>query len=642
MSNVRRGYIYLACLASLEAVAWAVISLLRNLLAPDTYTSLEDTALLIAVIIVGLPIFLVHWLWAQRLARGDPEERSAVLRRLYLYGAMATFLGPFLANAFDLLNSLLRWAFSLSSDTYRYSKLSWGGVLAHHVAAMAVLALLWFYHRHMLRQDDREVPDTEGRATVRRLYVYGFGAAGLAMTTLGVITLSRWLMFQFGGGTIITRQEDLVREVSRLVVGLPLWLVFWRLAQRRFATPDEEERASVLRKMYLYLAVFLSVLATVTTLTVILADGLGGLLDVSQSSAGDIREALSILLGGGLVWAYHAYALRRDAIQAGEPATAAWVRQLYHYLVAAIGLGALLAGLAGDLTLLIRMLGGTSYVHGLPEEIAWFTALIVVGLPVWILPWRQAQLAATAPCAAGYEESRSVIRKIYLYFYLFLATMAVLGSGVYIVYRLIGLVLGVAHSGNLLADLGQAIAYCLMAVGIWLYHGSILRADGRRERAAQAERLASLRVAVLLTGDESMDRTLLDELRRELPGLDLQALDTSAAEALATLAEADLIVGPQWAPMAGDETAGAIAASPAPKLLFSTRREGWHWVGMGQPKTQDTIRQTVRAVKQFAAGEEIKAKRGLSAGAIIAIVVGVLFLGGFPVSLLIYLINQVF
>ncbi len=628
MGNVRRGYIYVACIASVDAVAWAIISLLRNLLAPGNYTTMESTALQIAIIVVGLPIFLVHWLWAQRLARREVEECEAVLRRLYLYGAMAAFLGPLLANTFDLLNILLRSVFGLKLVGWRYSDLSLGGAIAHHLAAVIVLTLLWIYHWRVLQQDNREIPDTEGRATVRRLYVYGFCAAGLAMTVSAVNSLSRWLMFQIGARVASARPEILISEVVRLVLGLSLWLIFWRLAQRLFAGPDEEERASVLRKLYLYIAVFLSVMATCTTLTIVLSDGLGRLLGTSGSGGGDIREALSILLSAGLVWAYHAYTLRQDAAQAGEPAAAAWVKQVYHYLIAAIGLGALLIGLGGDLTVLIRTLAGASSVRGVPEEVAWFTAAIIVGLPVWILPWRQRQLAAAAPGPAGDAESRSVVRRIYLYLYLFIATMTVLGSGVYLVYRLIALALGVGEQGNLLAELGQAISYSLMAVGIWLYHGAILRAEGRRAQALKAERQVSVRVIVLEGNDKLLDRALLDELRRELPNLDLQALDASDAEAPAALAGADLIVGPWTTATAGDEVARAMAGNPAPKLLLPTAAEGWHWAGISELKDKDIVRHTVRAVKQFAAGEEIVTKRGLGAGAIIAIVVGSLILLG--------------
>jgi len=644
MSNVRRGYTYLACIASLEAVAWAVISLLRNLLAPGKFTSLEDTALQVAAIVVGLPIFLVHWLWAQRLAGRDPEERGAVLRRLYLYGTMATFLGPFIANSFDLLDGLMRSAFGLRSqwgigESYRYLGSSEAALVVHHLAAMTVLALLWAYHWRVATADARDIPEQGGAATVRRLYVYGFSAAGLAMTTLALVSLARWLMFRLGGGTVFSREAVLVHAVARLAVGLPLWLIFWLWAQRLFAAPDEEERSSVLRKVYLYLAVILSVLATVTTLTIVLADALGRAFGISRPSGGDIREALAVLLGAGLVWAYHAYILRRDAALAGEPATAAWVRQLYHYLVAATGLGALLIGLAGDITLLIRTLAGVSFVRGVPEEAAWFTALIITGLPVWILPWRRIQLAATASGPVADEESRSIIRKIYLYFYLFLATMTVLGSGVYIVYRLVGLALGVGQSGNLLADLGQAIAYSLMAVGIWLYHGSVLRADGRRVQAVQAEHLASLHVVVLDVGDESLGPALRDELRRELPGLDLQLLHARAAGTPAAISRADLIIGPWAVVLTGDEMAQSVAASPVPKVLLLTPEEGWYWAGVAQVKRQETLRQAVRAVKQFAAGQEIEARRGLSVGAIVAIVLAGLFLlTGFAIPLLYYFV----
>ncbi len=397
MGAARRAYIYIACIASLEAVAWAVISLLRDLLAPGKVTSLESTALQVAVIVIGLPIFLVHWLWAQRLAAREAEERGAVVRRLYLYGAMATFLAPLIANAFDLLDGLLRLALGVKPVGYQYLGMSQVELVVHHLVAMAVLAVLCAYHRRAVVADRQEVPEEGGAATVRRLYVYGFSAAGLAMTTLAIVSLSRDLMFALSGGGIIGRQAGLAAEMARLAVGLPLWLIFWRWAQRLFAAPDQEERASAVRKGYLYLAVFLGVMAVVTTLTIVLADGLGRLLCASGPGTGDIREALSVLLGAGLVWAYHAAVLRRDAALAGEPATTAWMGRLYRYLVAAVGLAAFLVGLGGDISFLIRALSGLRFVGGLPQEVPYFTALIIVGMPVWIVPWRRLQLAATAP-----------------------------------------------------------------------------------------------------------------------------------------------------------------------------------------------------------------------------------------------------
>jgi hypothetical protein len=88
MSTVRRWYIYLVSAISLQAVAWAIITLLRNLLISRLDPPPTSIAFQIAVILVGLPIFLAHWLWGQRLARKVVEEREATLRRFYLYGMM--------------------------------------------------------------------------------------------------------------------------------------------------------------------------------------------------------------------------------------------------------------------------------------------------------------------------------------------------------------------------------------------------------------------------------------------------------------------------------------------------------------------------------------------------------------------------
>jgi hypothetical protein len=64
MSNVRRWYIFLVAIISLQAVTWAVIELLRNVLGFWGKRSNEAISFQVAVIVIALPIFLIHWLWA--------------------------------------------------------------------------------------------------------------------------------------------------------------------------------------------------------------------------------------------------------------------------------------------------------------------------------------------------------------------------------------------------------------------------------------------------------------------------------------------------------------------------------------------------------------------------------------------------
>src|SRR5262245_38618554 len=120
MVAIRRMYIFLICFISLQSVTWAVITALNNLLTGHTGDSATATAFQIAVVVIGLPVFLVHWLWAQRLAKSEIGERQADLRAFYLYGTLAAFLVPIAWNAFDLIATIFRLVFHVEQTSYYY------------------------------------------------------------------------------------------------------------------------------------------------------------------------------------------------------------------------------------------------------------------------------------------------------------------------------------------------------------------------------------------------------------------------------------------------------------------------------------------------------------------------------------------
>lgn len=630
MTTVRRWYIYLVSAISLQATTWAVIALLRNMFISRLDPPPTAIAFPIAVILIGLPLFLAHWLWGQRLAGRATEERGAALRRLYLYGTMAAFLAPFAANAFDLIGTLLRAESTIYRQPYR---LTAGDAVIYHMLALFILGLLYFYHRWVTSEDSKAIPEIGGAATVRRLYVLGLGGAGLTMTLISVILLLRWILFQFGGDVIRSSSLDVVltTEIVRLIVGVPLWLIFWRWAQRLFDGPSEEERRSALRKFYLYGMVFVGAMGAVANGAGILAGLFRWLLGLAPE--GDIRMPLSVIVGMGVLWAYHALVIRDDAEKAGEAARQARVRWIYLYLVAGIGLAALLAGLSGDASVIIRALG-KGFGSGLREELAWFTAAIVAGLPVWIMPWRQAQTRAILPGPAGAGARDSMSRKIYLYLFLFAATMTVLSGLVFILFEILSWFLGAG--APTLSELGHSIAFSVIAVGVWVYHGFVLRGDHRLSERAQVTQMQDLDIAVLDVGDGHFGRDLVKALKQESPGLDLEPLllgRLSDEEIAARLILAGLIVGPWMISVPGGAggavsplVSQAVMNSPARKLLIPTRAPEWDWAGVERWDADAILSQTVRAVEQIAAGEKVRLSRPLGAGAIIAIVAGALFL----------------
>jgi hypothetical protein len=156
-----------------------------------------------------------------------------------------------------------------------------------------------------------------------------------------------------------------------------------------------------------------------------------------------------------------------------------------------------------------------------------------------------------------------------------------------------------------------------------------------------------LRVAVVDVGDGHFGRAVVDALKRETPELDLEPIvltrsstvgrgedtERSGEEIATQLAQAGLIVGPWMIAVPGGAggavtpmIAQAVLDSPALKLLAPTRAEGWDWAGVDRWDAEALVQQTVSAVKQIATEEEVKPARPLGAGAIIAIIIGVLFL----------------
>ena len=636
MNTARRWYIYLVCAISLHGVTWAVIALFRNLLAGGG-GDVAFIALQIATIIIALPLFLVHWLWAQRLADRDINEREAGLRGIYHYGMMAGFLGPVIANAFTVISFVL-WvvtgrpgyvpsAYGIRTSTFQD--------ILYNLIAIVVCTLLWFYQKRVVADDLKASNESSGFATMRRFYLFLFSAWGVSMTTMVVIHVIRWVMFQFGGESVSMGDNSgyLVGETARLIVGLPLWLIFWRKVQSLFSGPDESERESALRKFYLYTIVFVAALTAVTNATGILAGLFRRILSLPPE--GDIRTPLPVIIGMALLWVYHAFVLKDDASVSVESARQGGVRRLYLYLVAAVGLAAFLVGLSGDLSILIRSFS-QSFGNSMKESLAWFTAALIAGLPVWLIPWRQAQIEAVALTPEGVEARRSTVRKVYLYFYLFIATMTVLSSAVYILYRLLSLWLGVRSQGDLASGIAQAVAYALVGVGVWLYHGSALRGDGESSRRELAQRLKDVRVAIVDVGEAGFGQALFNRLQQEEPGLNfdliaLPAQDDEARQATVTkLGEAGVIVGPLSIAVGGNnvnpEVTRSVINSKARKIMIPMHLEGWDLAGVDIWNTDGLMQQAVRAVKQWAGGEEIKAVRPMGIGGIIGSVIGVLIL----------------
>src|SRR5438309_923900 len=87
-------------------LAQVLIDVLLNapLATTDRYVR-DAVSLWGATALVGLPVWLLHWLWIQRTARTDPSERASTLRRLFLYAVLG---GALLVMAVSIREVFLR------------------------------------------------------------------------------------------------------------------------------------------------------------------------------------------------------------------------------------------------------------------------------------------------------------------------------------------------------------------------------------------------------------------------------------------------------------------------------------------------------------------------------------------------------
>src|SRR5213080_2670705 len=103
----------------------------------------------------------------------------------------------------------------------------------------------------------------------RRLYIYIVAAASLGMLLIGLVNLGTTGLDQlFRTTPLYSNPRDSYAGFGAVtLVGLPVWGIHWWIAQR-LARRNLDERASALRRLYLY-----AVLAATGVATAILARG---------------------------------------------------------------------------------------------------------------------------------------------------------------------------------------------------------------------------------------------------------------------------------------------------------------------------------------------------------------------------------
>lgn len=260
------------------------------------------------------------WLWAwfvarARLADAGPDPESAsVLRKIYLYGALALAVSWTVWSHGQILYGLVRLALLAEQVPGGWTTIV--RQLGEPTIRAIAFGALWAGHVRVLADESARTPELERQATIRWLYQYLAALVGLVATAWGLAgtlatTIDRFLITNAVRPT--HWWEDRIALFSTLVVvGLPLWLSHWTRLQREAVDPTA--RRSVVRRVYVLALFALGVLALLGSVAYVLYQALRLVMGEAWTGEqpSDLIAAASTVTIVGVLLAYHLRVLRSD------------------------------------------------------------------------------------------------------------------------------------------------------------------------------------------------------------------------------------------------------------------------------------------------------------------------------------------
>ncbi|MBL8063030.1 MAG: hypothetical protein JNK32_08440 [Anaerolineales bacterium] len=596
MKTIRRLYFYAVAFISIEVVLWGVIGLLRSIInTEEIVSSASALAQALSLIFVGVPIFLIHWVWAQRASAKEEEENSASVRAVFLYGILLATLIPVIQNFLALINR----TFLSTANLYSYRAVVGGSqTWTDNLIAMVVNLFIAAYFWNILKVNWGKLSETENFAEIRRLYQFVWVLYGLLMTIYGA---QQALTYAFTFPTVVlgdVGRETAVNAIALLLIGSPIWYYSWRFLQD--ALPDPAEKESYLRLGILYLlalgGVIVFLVAGGNLIYLILLQLLGEGV-AWQKFLQELGGPISVGLPFSVVWAYYGKWLNQQFAFDENLSRRASKQRLYFYILSFIGLTATVSGLITLFSVLIDLALGESYLSdsGLREPLAGAISTLAIGLPVWLMTWRPMQVQALADGDMGDHARRSVIRKSYLYIALFASVIGGMVSAGILVFTVINAALG-GDSGNLVKTILNSLMALMVFVVLLVYHLSALRKDGASRADLLTEKQTQFHVLVL-DHNGSFGRDVKAAFAKQAPSLPVTVVD--ANDGIPDDAKADAVVLPgSMAVNTPEKVEAWMRSFNGSRLVVADEAAGVFWM--------NDLGQAADSAKALAEGQDLR------------------------------------
>ena len=321
---------------------------------------------------------------------------------------------------------------------------------------------------------------------LRRLYLYLVSAAAMVLLAVGLVFLGATvLLFAFNDPSAESSRSQLAVFTAMTVVALPVWGVhFW--VARRFAMRDPFERASALRRLYLYFVCLATALAAMETLAVALFFLFQPVFDQLPLNGLSAAQLVWASVVGVALLGFHFVIASRDRAAVGEEGASATLRRWYMYVALLVGLLTMLSSAA-----YLLQLGWTKLVLGSIDQYLYMATpagSVIAGALLWGF---HARAIATNHIS---DDRHSTLRALEGFIAVAFSIGAALFGATQILYYALDRALGVSNPGgagtNLLAALAGPGSLLLVYGVAWFL---IRRRLARDARTQEADRQAGVR-----------------------------------------------------------------------------------------------------------------------------------------------------
>lgn len=411
---------------------------------------------------------------------------------------------------------------------------------------------------------------------LRRLYLYLVSIAALATLATGLSGLGIFVLtIIFNGDSATYNRSTLAGFTAMTVVALPVWAVHFWFA-RRFAYRDPAERASAIRRLYLYLACLALSIGAAIAFNNVIADLLRPVIDcrtgatigqpfdcTSNDNTLVTSQAAWITVVLLAFWAFHYRIAGRDRAAVGEHGRSASLRRWYMYPALLIGLLMMLSGASGVIELgwlrIINSSLGTDQYRFIADS----AGIAAAGTVLWGFHARAIGLRLIE------DDRKSTLRALQGFLAVLVCiVVALIGAGQILYYSLARL-LGVSNPGNTQADvialLAQPVSLLLVYGIAWfLIRRRLARDTGTHEADRQAgirrlytNLVALVSMAVLAVGAGGVLWTLAEQVEAPLIGVNASDWKDPISRWVTLLIVGAVVWLAHWryAPWAGDRQA---------------------------------------------------------------------------------------